>query len=135
MSKGGRPKAPLILGDDERLKLEAWASRPHSIQRLAQRANIILACSEGLEKKAVAARLRVNPVTVGKRRRRFLDDNLGGLVGEPRPGAPPGPFHSHPAIFRSASVFWGCIARCRIIAARLRFFALGSKASTRLRIT
>ncbi len=84
MSKGGRPKAPLIFGDDERLKLETWPSRPKSTQRLAQRAKIILACSEGLENKAVAARLRVNPVTVGKRRRRFLDDRLEGLVSEPQ---------------------------------------------------
>ncbi len=88
MSNGGRPKALLILGDDERLKLETWASRPKRTQRLAQRARMILACSEGLENKAVAARLRVNPVTVGKRRRRFLEDRLEGLVDEPRPGAP-----------------------------------------------
>ena len=88
MSKGGRPKAPLILGDDERLKLETWASLPKSTQRLAQRAKIILACSEGLENKAFDAWLRVNPVTVGKRRRRFLNDRLERLVDEPRPGAP-----------------------------------------------
>ncbi len=84
ISNGGRPKALLILGDDERLKLDAWASRPRSSQRLVQRAKIILACSEGLENKAVAARLRVNPVTAGKRRRRFLDDRIAGLVGEPQ---------------------------------------------------
>ena len=65
MSKGGRPKAPLILSDDERQKLDPWASRPKSTQRLAIRARIILACAEGLENKAVAASLRVNAVTVG----------------------------------------------------------------------
>ena len=88
MSKGGRPKAPLILTDEERLKLETWASRPKSTQRLASRAKIILACAEGLENKAVAARLQVNPVTVGKWRQRFLDGRLEGLADEPRPGAP-----------------------------------------------
>ena len=88
MSKGGRPKAPLILSDDERQKLDTWASRPKSTQRLALRAKIILACAEGLENKAVAARLHVNPVTVGKWRQRFLDDRLEGLADEPRPGAP-----------------------------------------------
>jgi transposase len=88
MSKGGRPKAPLILSDDERQKLDTWASRPKSTQRLAIRAKIILACAEGLENKAVAAALRINPVTVGKWRKRFLDDRLEGLADEPRPGAP-----------------------------------------------
>src|SRR3954467_5951973 len=88
ISKGGRPKPPLSLTDDERQKLETWASRPKSTQRLAIRARIILACAEGLENKAVAASLRVNVVTVGKWRKRFLDDRLEGLADEPRPGAP-----------------------------------------------
>jgi transposase len=88
MSKCGRPKAPLILTDDERKKLQTWASRPKSTQRLATRAKIVLACAEGLENKAVAVRLRVNIVTVGKWRRRFLGDRLEGLADEPRPGAP-----------------------------------------------
>src|SRR3954454_6658317 len=88
MSKGGRPKAPLILSDDERQKLDTWASRPKSTQRLAIRARIILACAEGLENKAVAARLRVNTATVGKWRGRFLGGRLEGVTDESRPGAP-----------------------------------------------
>ena len=86
MNKGGRPKAPLILSDDERQKLETWAARPKSTQRLALRARIILACAEGLDNTDVAARLRVNTVTVGKWRKRFLADRLEGLADEPRPG-------------------------------------------------
>lgn len=88
MSKGGRPKAPLTLTDDERQKLKTWASRPKSTQRLATRAKIVLACAEGLDNKDVAARLHVNAVTVGKWRKRFLADRLDGLTDEPRPGAP-----------------------------------------------
>src|SRR5262245_55563047 len=88
MSKGGRPKAPLILSDDERQKLQAWASRPKSTQRLATRAKIVLACAEGRDNKDVAARLQVSIATVGKWRRRFLEDRLDGLADEPRPGAP-----------------------------------------------
>src|SRR3954453_18068786 len=87
-NRGGRPKPPLTLSDDERQKLQSWASRPTSTQRLASRAKIVLACAEGLDNKAVAARLHVNIVTVGKWRRRFLDDRLEGLTDEPRPGAP-----------------------------------------------
>lgn len=37
MNTGGRPKAPLILADDERQKLESWANRPKSTLRLATR--------------------------------------------------------------------------------------------------
>jgi transposase len=88
MNKGGRPKATLILSDDERQKLETWAARPKSTQRLALRARIILACAEGLDNTDVAVRLRVNTVTVGKWRKRFLADRLEGLADEPRPGAP-----------------------------------------------
>ena len=88
MNKGGRPKAPLILSDDERQKLQTWASRPKSTQRLATRARIVLACAEGMDNNDVAARLRVNTVTVGKWRKRFLEDRLEGLADEPRPGAP-----------------------------------------------
>ena len=62
MSKGGRPKASLTLSDDERQKLETWANRPKSAQRLATRARIVLACAEGLDNKEVAARLHINTV-------------------------------------------------------------------------
>jgi transposase len=88
MNKGGRPKSPLILTDDERQKLETWARRPKSTQRLATRARIVLACAEGLDNAAVAQRLRLNRSTVGKWRQRFLIDRLEGLADEPRPGAP-----------------------------------------------
>jgi transposase len=87
-NKGGRPKAPLTVSDDERQQLETWASRPKSTQRLAPRARIVLACADGLDNQDVAARLHINTATVGKWRRRFLDDRLEGLADEPRPGAP-----------------------------------------------
>ncbi len=88
MRKCGRPKDSRLLTEDERQKLQTWASRPKSTQRLAIRAKIVLACAEGLENKVVAARIRVNIVTVGKWRKRFLEDRLEGLADEPRPGAP-----------------------------------------------
>src|SRR5215468_11718729 len=84
----GRPKFPLALTDDERTKLQSWASRATSAQRLALRARIILACAEGADNKEVARRLRVSQQTVGKWRARFLEGRLEGLADEPRPGAP-----------------------------------------------
>jgi transposase len=83
-----RPMAELLLSDDENQTLKTWASRPKSTQRLATRARIVLACSEGLDNKSVAARLGVCAATVGTWRRRFVERRLEGLADEPRPGAP-----------------------------------------------
>lgn len=84
----GRSLEPLTVTDDERQKLEAWARRPTSAQRLALRARIVLACAEGRSNTAVAQALRVTMPTVGKWRQRFLVRRLEGLADEPRPGAP-----------------------------------------------
>lgn len=84
----GRPKKPLTLSDDERQKLEQWARRPKTAQRLALRARIVLACAEGKSNITVAAELQVTMPTVGKWRTRFVEDRLEGLIDEPRPGTP-----------------------------------------------
>ena len=52
------------------------------------RARIVLACAEDSQNKEVAAKLGVVEMTVGKWRRRFVQDRLEGLRDEPRPGAP-----------------------------------------------
>jgi dsDNA-binding SOS-regulon protein len=54
MAERGRPKAPLILTDEERETLGRWSRRPKSAQALALRARIVLACAEGKTNKAVA---------------------------------------------------------------------------------
>src|SRR6187549_500891 len=83
-----RPKPELVLSDEERRTLTAWASRPKSTQRLALRARIVLACARESSNKAVAGRLGVCAATVGTWRKRFLARRLDGLVDDPRPGAP-----------------------------------------------
>jgi len=84
----GRPKQPLTLTDDERRTLEQWARRPKSAQRLALRARVVLACADGLSNRAVADRVPLSYISVGKWRERFRVRRLEGLVDEPRPGAP-----------------------------------------------
>ena len=84
----GRQLAPLILSDEERLELRALAARRKTAQALAQRARIVLACTEGGQNKEVAARLGVVKATVGKWRRRFVEQRVDGLRDEPRSGAP-----------------------------------------------
>ena len=76
----GRPTQPIVLTDDERDKLQQWARRPKTSQRLALRARI--------ENRQVARQLRVTDQTVCKWRERFRRARLEGLADEPRPGAP-----------------------------------------------
>jgi transposase len=84
----GRPKKPLDLAHEERVKLEQWARRPKTAQRLALRSRIVLRCAEGLSNQAVARELRITGATVCKWRERFRTARLEGLADEPRPGAP-----------------------------------------------
>jgi transposase len=85
---GGRPKAALILSDEERETLERWARRRKSSQSLALRSRIVLACGQGQDSKHVASLLKVTMPPVGEWRKRFIEERLDGLLDEPRPGAP-----------------------------------------------
>ena len=83
----GRPMPPLVLSDDEVQQLKALASSrtlPHSLVRRAQ---IVLACGAGESNTAIAQRMGLTGMTVGKWRKRFIDQRLDGLHDEPRPGA------------------------------------------------
>lgn len=62
----GRPTAEPVLTEPEREELVALALRRKTAQALALRARIVLACADGQASKAVAARQRVTPQTVGK---------------------------------------------------------------------
>jgi len=84
----GQAKARLVLSPSERATLKGLTERRKTAQALALRARIVLACTEGGADTEVAERLRINRLTVGKWRRRFLARRLDGLFDEPRPGAP-----------------------------------------------
>jgi putative transposase len=84
----GRPKTPLLLNAEEDTQLRAVSvsrSLPHG---LVMRAKIILLSASGMNNQAIAARLGLNPVTVGHWRRRFLRQGLPGPHDELRPGRP-----------------------------------------------
>ncbi len=87
MARTGRPKAALILTDDERLELERLKARSRVNRNVAFRARIVLSCADGLANNEVARRLRTGQRTVGKWRMRFIDERVAGLYDEPRVGA------------------------------------------------
>ena len=76
------------LSGAEHEELLRWMRRPTTAQGLAFRARIIMACSSGESDLRVAARLNTTRETVGKWRRRFLQERCDGLLDEARPGAP-----------------------------------------------
>src|SRR5580693_1474375 len=83
------PKAVVVLlSDEEREQLEAWARRRKSAQALAQRSRVVLAAAEGLNNGEIAARLGISRGMASTWRLRFARDRLDGLVDEPRPGRP-----------------------------------------------
>ena len=89
MGRGvGRPVATLVLSEDERAYLERQVRRHRIARALADRCRMILRCADGLPNKVVAAELGVHEHTVGKWRRRFVQDRVAGLGDEPRPGRP-----------------------------------------------
>src|SRR6202171_2852133 len=84
----GRRMAALILSDAERWELRSLAGRRNTAQALALRARIVLRCATGLENQQVAADLRIDKTTVGKWRRRCVEQRMDVLRDEPRSGTP-----------------------------------------------
>lgn len=84
----GRPKAELVLTEDERMQLQSMARSRSLPAALTQRAKIVLACAEGVANSAVAQRFETSNATVGKWRARFIKARITGLHDELRPGKP-----------------------------------------------
>ena len=87
MSRGPR-LGELKLTMEEHNQLVEWTRRYKTSQALALRSRIVLACAQGADNSEVARRCRVTRQTVGKWRRRFVEQRVDGLLDEPRPGAP-----------------------------------------------
>lgn len=84
----GRPKAELRLEDHERNELQRLARRRKAGAAEALRARIVLECASGLENVDVAEQLGVSPHTVGKWRKRFVEQRIEGLIDKHRVGRP-----------------------------------------------
>lgn len=84
----GRPKAELILSEAEQAQLSSIARSRSMPAALSLRARIVLDCAAGQANSEVARRFEVMNSTVGKWRRRFVQDRISGLYDELRPGKP-----------------------------------------------
>lgn len=84
----GRKAIAIELTASERKELESLARARKTGQVLARRARIVLAAANGHENRAIRDLTGADINTVGKWRRRFATDRLGGLYDEPRPGTP-----------------------------------------------
>lgn len=78
---------PELTADDRRA-LEYWAQHSTTGEAMALRARIVLGTAAGRSDAALAEDLGSTRATVGKWRRRFLDQGMEGLLDEPRSGAP-----------------------------------------------
>jgi putative transposase len=84
----GRPKAELVLSEDESVQLTSLARSRSLSHALVARAKVVLWSTEGVSNSEIAERLQWTKATVGKWRRRFLERRVQGLYDELRPGRP-----------------------------------------------
>ena len=84
----GRPKAVLVLSPRQREQLESLASSRSLPAGLVKRARIILLSTSGKTNVQIARQMGLSNATVGKWRRRFLEQDVSGLHDELRPGRP-----------------------------------------------
>lgn len=78
----------IVLGDEERHRLEVLARKQTAERRMVVRAHIVLAAADGMENVAIAQRLGVVVNTVSKWRKRYFEEGLEGLADRERPGRP-----------------------------------------------
>src|SRR6202140_4489527 len=84
----GRPRAALFLSVQQREHLENLANSRSLPAGLVGRAKIILLSASGKTNQQIARQLGLTNATVGKWRRRFLQQDVSGLHDELRPGRP-----------------------------------------------
>jgi len=82
-----RVATQIVLTDEQRSELAAYARSRSMALRLVERANIILQAAEGKRDQEIAAALQLGRHTVARWRARFLQYGIRGIEKDaPRPG-------------------------------------------------
>jgi len=80
----------IVLNNDEKATLEAWARGRSTAVRLSERARIVLAAAKGQLNGDIAIALNIPTTKVSRWRRRFAERRLDGIRKDlPRGGRPP----------------------------------------------
>jgi transposase len=80
-----RTAVEIELSPEARATLDEIVRSRMSSVRLVERARIVLMAADGMENKAIARRLKVDPQRVGRWRRRYAESGLAGIERD-RPG-------------------------------------------------
>ena len=84
----GRPKMELVLSGEEHAQLSSLAASRSLPHAMVARAKLVLWAAAGESNSTIAERLSWSMPTVGKWRRRFVEQRVAGLHDELRPGRP-----------------------------------------------
>src|SRR5579862_6715977 len=84
----GRPKQPIVLQEEERIRLNAIAQSRSLPDGLVNRARLVLMAAEGVSNKRIAQKLDLSPQSVCKWRQRYTEQGIEGLHDELRAGRP-----------------------------------------------
>ena len=83
-----RPHIRLKLPEEDRKILQSWLRASNTKRILADRAEVILLCGEGLTATQVSLQLSKRLASVQVWRKRYLKRGLSGLHDRPRSGRP-----------------------------------------------
>lgn len=78
----------VLLGQDERVSLQAITRKYTSPYCDVMRAKVILLAADGLSNQQIGERLQLPRQIVSKWRKRFFEERLAGLQERPRRGRP-----------------------------------------------
>lgn len=86
----GRKPRPLVLPLEDRSVLQALLRSGKTQQRVAKRADILLAIAQGQQAAPLAQRLAMDEATIRRVCRRYQQRGLKALYDAPRSGRPRG---------------------------------------------
>jgi len=88
MAKRGRRAQSIVLRDDERNQLESYVRSRSMPSGMSSRFRIILLSADGLSNMEISEKVGLSRASVGKWRKRYIENGLEGLHDELRPGRP-----------------------------------------------